>query len=56
MPKNPPMAVKITEEKESRLSPHKRGIKLPIVPPMIVRRMMVCLVFIVKVYVTWHIS
>jgi len=34
MPRIPPTAVKITEEKDRKPPPHKAGMHPPIVPPM----------------------
>ena len=43
MPAIPPIAVKIIEERERKLSPQMRGIQLPIVDPIIVVKRMICL-------------
>ncbi len=36
MPIIPPIAVKIIDENENKLPPHKTGIKLPMVDPVII--------------------
>lgn len=36
MPRMPPTAEKTTDENENPLSPHKRGIYAPAVPPIVI--------------------
>lgn len=38
MPAIPPMAVKITDQRERKLAPHKLGIKPPIVEPIVMHK------------------
>jgi len=51
MPSIPPTAVKSTEDIDKKLSPHRVGIKLPIVEPIAIKIQIIDFVFI-NLYLT----